>query len=98
MGNDTRAQEQPESPERREWLKGVSLLAAGALATLGGCESGVSLEKFLQQHFRELSKSELKELLGRLEKEYSEKYGKPVSVHATPANEGVTFGYALDIS
>src|SRR3989304_3770529 len=33
----------------------------------------------------------------RLEKRYSQEYGKPVTVDTTAAKEGVLFGYALNI-
>jgi molybdopterin-containing oxidoreductase family iron-sulfur binding subunit len=96
---DVREEPPPPSPDRRQWLKGMSALAAGLLATASGCGKGDALlEKFLQKHFQELSKTELRDLLARLEKEYSEEYGKAVTVKATPPKEGVSFGYALDLS
>lgn len=88
--------EQAPSPDRREWVKGMAAVAAGLMAA--GCTDQASVDAFLQKHFRELSKSELQEVLERLEKQYSEQYGKDVEVKATPAKEGVNFGYALDIS
>jgi molybdopterin-containing oxidoreductase family iron-sulfur binding subunit len=91
--------QEPDSLERREFIKGMTAIAAGlAAVTTSGCNQGPSLEAFLQQRFQELSKTEIQELLARQEKEYTEKYGKPVSVKATPPREGVLFGYALDIS
>ncbi len=100
--NPTPGEPTPQSsvpqPDRRTWLKGMGAVAAGLAATCSGCVDSAAVEKFLQKNFQELSKSEMQELLARLEKEYSQQFGKPVSVKATPAQEGVQFGYALDIS
>jgi molybdopterin-containing oxidoreductase family iron-sulfur binding subunit len=84
---------------RRDLLKGLSAMAA-ALAASSCTSAGGSaaLEAFCQQHFHELSKEELHALLARLEKQYSEEYGKAITVKATPPQEGVSFGYALDIA
>ncbi|HEY3322191.1 MAG TPA: 4Fe-4S dicluster domain-containing protein [Planctomycetota bacterium] len=87
-----------ESPNRRDMLKGIAAMA-GLLAA-AGCEtlSSPAVEAFLQQHFKEMSQAELSGVLNRLSKQYSEKYGKTVSVNASPPYEGVSFAYALDIS
>ena len=80
---------------RREALGGLVALAAAVMN--GGCDQA-SLEELVQGHFAELDGDELKALLARLEKKYQTKYGQPFKVSATPAMEGVEFGYALDIS
>ncbi len=82
------------SPDRRGFLKKI---AAGAtLAATGGCRK--ALEEFMKKSLREMGRPELKELLQRLEAEYSAKFGREVEVHATPPREGVLFGYGLDLS
>jgi Fe-S-cluster-containing dehydrogenase component len=82
---------------RRKVLKG---LAAGVgLLLLPGCDASTSAwEDFFQKNFRELSKDELKNVLSRLEKKYSQQFGSKVNVKATPPIEGVLFGYGLDLS
>jgi molybdopterin-containing oxidoreductase family iron-sulfur binding subunit len=90
---------QMSAMDRRQWLKGMSALAAGLLAA--GCKPGsgnAALEAFLQPHFQELTKQDLAKLLERLSREYTEEFGKPVSVAATPHQEGTSFAYALDLS
>jgi molybdopterin-containing oxidoreductase family iron-sulfur binding subunit len=85
---------------RREFLRGGAL-AAAAVAVGGGCGGvarATALKGLLQAHFRELSKEDLAQVLKRLETEYSTRYGKSVTVKATPPAEGVLFGYALDLS
>jgi len=81
---------------RRQFLQAVGV-AGAAGAFLAGCDDATR-EAFFQKHFKELDKPELAKVIARLEKEYSAKAGKPVTVDTTPAMEGVTFAYALDLS
>ena len=92
----------PEPPAegytRREALV-LGLFALAATATTSGCAADhVAVDEFVQKHFKDLSPAELKDVLARMEKEYSKQYGKAVTVSATPPMEGVLFGYALDLS
>ncbi len=80
---------------RRGFLRAAALTAGSGL--LASCDKRTR-ETFLQQHFRELTREELARVLSRLEAEYSEKYGKAVTVSADPALEDVLFGYGLDLS
>ena len=82
---------------RREVLLGLFTLAAAA--TVSGCSvDKKALRLFFHSHFKELSPDELSERLADLAGRYSKRFGRAVSVHATPPLEGVRFGYALDIS
>jgi Fe-S-cluster-containing dehydrogenase component len=82
---------------RRKVLKGLAA-SVGALALPASNASASVWEVFFQKNFRELDKAELKQVLARLEGEYSKEYGKQVTVKATPPIEGVKFGYGLDLS
>jgi molybdopterin-containing oxidoreductase family iron-sulfur binding subunit len=82
---------------RREFLKAAGA-GLGALAGLPGAASALDLESLLQKHFLELSQEDLDHLLERLERKYSEEYGKPIEVGAIGPNDGVVFGYGLDLS
>jgi molybdopterin-containing oxidoreductase family iron-sulfur binding subunit len=87
---------QPEVPSgatRREFLRTAAV--ASAAAALSACSS---VEELLGTHFLELSPAELSARLRRLEQEHSGRFGKQVHVSATPAREGVVFGYGLDLS
>jgi molybdopterin-containing oxidoreductase family iron-sulfur binding subunit len=75
---------------RREFLGG-SL----AVAALSAC---TSVEELLGTHFQELSPEKLAARLRKIEDEHSRRFGKAVRVSATPAKEGVVFGYGLDLS
>jgi molybdopterin-containing oxidoreductase family iron-sulfur binding subunit len=88
-----------ESPRaalnRRQFLRSAVGGAAAALA-LSAC--GGSIDDLFRAHFHELSKDELQKILSRLERKYSEKFGKAVTVSGQPALPGVEFGYGLDLS
>jgi len=79
---------------RRDFLKKV---AAGAtLAATSGCQK--ALEEFMKKSLREMSPAEVREVLKKHEEEYKARFGREVSVYATPPREGVLFGYGLDLS
>jgi len=82
---------------RRKALKGLAA-GVGFLALPGRSASASVWESFFQKNFRELTPEEVREVLARLEKEYSERFKKEVKVKATPPIEGVLFGYGLDLS
>ena len=82
---------------RREFLKTAGA-GLGAVAGVPGAAQGFDLESFFQRHFRELTQEDLDDLLLRLEQKYSKQYRKPVQVGAIGPNDGVVFGYGLDIS
>lgn len=81
---------------RREFLQ--TLTTAAAITGLSGCIPGLSKEEFLQKYFRHMTQEELNATLQRLEKKYSQKYGKEVNVDAIKPLDGTEFGYGLDIS
>jgi molybdopterin-containing oxidoreductase family iron-sulfur binding subunit len=83
---------QPGAQSRRQFLR----TAAGgtAAAALGAC----GIEDLVRSHIHELSKDDLNRIIARLEKKYSETYGKSVTVATNAAMPGVEFGYGLDLS
>ncbi|HVP69105.1 MAG TPA: 4Fe-4S dicluster domain-containing protein [Anaeromyxobacteraceae bacterium] len=72
--------------------------AAAAVAAAAGCKPASVVEELRRRNFKELKPDDLKALLQRLERKYSEEYGKPVTVSAPPPMPGVNFGYGLDLS
>ncbi len=82
---------------RRKALKGMAL-GLGALALPGRHAGASAWEAFFRKNFRELSREEVRDILTRLEREYSARYDKAVKVKATPPIEGVLYGYGLDLS
>ncbi len=87
-----------QSIDRRSLLVGTGLTAMAAVsASVAGAAPGF-VERLLRERFAELSPERKAEILDRLEQEYSERYGREVSVEDTPALDGVEFAYGLDIA
>ncbi len=79
-------------------VSAASLLGTAALmANSDDPEAQTEWAEWFQGNFRLMSDEEKKKAVERLERRYSAQYGKKVSVDATPAQEGVLFGYALNI-
>ncbi len=85
---------------RREFLKTAATVGAGTAVGAPAVASAMDFdfETFMQKNFRELSDEELQGVLERLERKYSDKYGKDVSMSAIGPMDGVLYGYGLDIS
>ncbi|MBI5514050.1 MAG: 4Fe-4S dicluster domain-containing protein [Deltaproteobacteria bacterium] len=71
---------------------------AQALAPLKQFTEGMSLQGFLQKHYKELSPRELREVLRRLEEETEQRYGAEVTIRDLRPTPGVQFAYALNLS
>lgn len=81
---------------RRAFLAGAAA-TAGVAAT--GCGNASDTARaFLQKHFLEMSKEELAAAIERLERKYKSEFGRDVTIEAAPAQDGVSFAYALDVS
>jgi len=94
---EMRKQREVRGASRREFLK-TAAVGAAAIAGAPGAAQAFDIEAFFQKNFRELSEAELAGVLARLEKKYSKKYRKDVSVGAEGPMDGVVYGYGLDIS
>jgi molybdopterin-containing oxidoreductase family iron-sulfur binding subunit len=93
----------PQQPDvgrgnsRRAFIAG----SAGLVGVAGVAAATLSprlMEQILTRNFRELTPQGVQDLLQRLETEYSDAYGKQVTVADTPAIEGTYYGYGLDLS
>lgn len=92
------------STSRRNFVKSVggvsaaSLMGTAALLTNSDdTQANAGWAEWFQGHYRLMSDEEKEEAVARLEKRYSEQFEKKVTVDTTPAQEGVLFGYALNI-
>jgi len=89
---------------RRHFLKklGGVAAAAGTATTVhaawGGNTLGDTFADFFQQQYREMSREEVRETLERIERKAKKRYGVDIHCKDTPAQPGVLFGYALNIS
>lgn len=72
---------------------------ATAVAPLRTWAQGLSLEDFLQKHYKELSPDELASTLARLERDARERFGREdITIEDVRPMAGVEFGYALNLS
>ena len=86
------------STDRRSLLINTGLTAMAAVsASVAGASTGF-VERLLRTRFTELSPERKAEILADLEREYSERYGRDVTVVDTPPMDGVEFAYGLDIA
>jgi molybdopterin-containing oxidoreductase family iron-sulfur binding subunit len=95
--------ETPAKPARRLALKvlGATLGAgafARAMAPLQTFTRDISLDDFLQRHYRELDRAEITRLIDRLEERTEQEYGRTVEIRDPRPIQGVEFGYALNLS
>jgi Fe-S-cluster-containing dehydrogenase component len=75
-----------------------SLLGAASLLVNSDDEKAkIEWAEHFQTHYRLMTDVEKAEAIERLERRYSKQYGKDVVVSDSPAQEGVLFGYALNI-
>ena len=79
---------------RRDFLCAVAGCAAAAA---GACSEPLHIP-FVRRHLHELTREQVQAILADLEREYSERFGKPVEVGMQEARSDVEFGYALDLS
>ncbi len=82
---------------RRKFLAGLSAGAAVMALPPAGADA-YTMEEYFRQHYKRLDKDDLDRILRNLEKDISSKYGKDVTVKATPPMDNVVYGYALDLS
>lgn len=88
---------------RRDALKGGGvLLGAGAfahaIAPLTEWTDDLTVDQFLQKHYKELTRAEMDAILRRLEQETLDEHGVAVSIEDPRPQEGVRFAYALNLS
>ncbi|HZI13822.1 MAG TPA: 4Fe-4S dicluster domain-containing protein [Myxococcus sp.] len=88
---------------RRTALKGAGATLgatafAHAMAPLTEWAQDMSLDEFLQRHYKELTPEDMKAVIQRLEEETKREYGADVTIQDLPPQEGVSFGYALNLS
>jgi molybdopterin-containing oxidoreductase family iron-sulfur binding subunit len=95
--SDSRRDGPPVPTGRRRFLATGTAAMAAVAASFAGAPSGFAAF-LIRKHFRELSPEELDRILRDMERDYSKRFDKAVTVSATPPMEGVLFGYGLDLS
>ena len=85
---------------RRNFLRGLGAGTAAAVAqpAWGGQTFSDAFADFFQKHYQRMSPDEVDEALARIERKAMRRYGVEIDVQNTPPQEGVVFGYAINIS
>lgn len=88
---------------RRTALKGAgAMLGAGAfaraIAPLASWTEDLTMDQFLQKHYKAMSRDEMAQVLAGIEALTEEDYGASVEVQDVRPLPGVSFGYALNLS
>lgn len=103
--DDTNAKETTGN-SRRDFLRSAGTYSAATLAGAAmllsdtkpaKATANVTWAEEFQTNYRLMTEEEKQEAIERLEKRYSEEFGKKVTVDGSPAIDGVLFGYALNI-
>ncbi|MFP4596765.1 MAG: 4Fe-4S dicluster domain-containing protein [Persicimonas sp.] len=100
---DDTKQEPNKGINRRTLLKGAGATLgaaafAKAMAPMTSFTAETNVDEFLQKHYKELSKPQMDKVLRRLEDETEEQYGARVEIEDIKPQDGVKFGYALNLS
>ncbi len=105
--DDSKATENTISHSRRKFLRGLGKVGAAAVGAAapsvgkpawGGEKLKDVVGDFFQDHYQRMSPEEVKEALARIERKAKRKFGVDISCENTPPQQGVVYGYALDIS
>ncbi len=97
-GTDTTSMTRRSFVKNTSGVSAASLLGTAALMTNSDeAQANTEWAEWFQGNYRLMSDDEKQEAVVRLERRYSSEYGKKVSVDTKPAEEGVLFGYALNI-
>jgi len=93
---------------RRKFLKGAGAVTGAAAATASGTAAGTmawggaslkdALGDFFQTHYRRMTPEEIQDALDRIERKARRKFGVDIRCKNTPPQEGVLFGYAINLS
>jgi len=93
--------EQPTSRRTALKVMGATLGAAAfaaAVAPLTEWADDLSMDEFLQRHYKELDNEQLAQIIDRLQQEAKTQYGADVNIADQQPIDGVQFAYALNLS
>jgi len=92
---------------RRKFLRGLGKVAVGATVgslpvaakpAWGGNTFLEALGDLFQDHYQRMTPEEIEAALGRIEAKAKRRFGVDITCDNTPPQEGVVFGYAINIS
>lgn len=90
---------------RRSFLKNFGIGTAGAVAAAiptatpawGGLTFREAFDDFFRKHYKKMSPEEIQAMLSRVEGRAQRRFGVDITCKNTPAQEGVVFGYAINL-
>ncbi len=91
---------------RRSFLRGATAAAGGIAALVAALsplrelkeEQEYTIEKFLQKHYKEMTKEDMDRALARISREVEKRYGVRPHIRDLKAKNGVEYVYALNLS
>ena len=84
---------------RRNFLRAAGAVTVGAAAlTTPASALALTWEEYFQKHYKRMTDEDKKAIFARIEGKTKQKYGVDVKVNDPKPMEGVTFGYALNLS
>jgi Fe-S-cluster-containing dehydrogenase component len=87
-----------ETSSRRGFLKKLTAGAAAAVAvTQAGC-STTGMDKFFQDHYKEMSAEEKKKVFARIAEEAKQQYHVDINLKDPPPVPGTRFAFAISLS
>jgi molybdopterin-containing oxidoreductase family iron-sulfur binding subunit len=99
--------EQPQRPVTRRSFLRAGLAMSGGLAAVAAAlsplrelkdDSDLSVGKFLQKHYKEMTKDDMEAALARIRADVEKRYGVRPEIRDIKARAGVEFVYALNLS
>jgi molybdopterin-containing oxidoreductase family iron-sulfur binding subunit len=85
---------------RRNFLRGIGAgtLVTAAQPAWGGQTLQDAFADFFQKDYRRMSREEIDAALERIERKARDRYGVDIDCQDTPPQDGVVYGYAINIS
>jgi len=77
---------------------GAAAFAKAMAPLVSWAESEISMDSWLQKHYKELNRAEMEVILRQIEDDTRDEYGVDVHVDDPRPIEGVSFAYALNLS
>ncbi len=83
---------------RRNFLKGIAAAAGATAPSWGGATLIDAFGDLFQKHYQKMSPDEIEAALDRIERKARRRFGVDIDCANTPPQEGVVFGYAINVS
>jgi molybdopterin-containing oxidoreductase family iron-sulfur binding subunit len=86
-----------KTTSRRGFLKAFTAAAAGAAAVTTGC-STTDMDRFFQEHYKEMSPADKEKVFARISADTKTKYSVDINLTDPPPVPGARFAFAISLS